>query len=147
MKRKKLVNLENARVDTQRKVMEEIVKDDVCPFCIENFIRYHKKLILRDGKYWLLTSNQWPYEHTKYHFLAVSKKHLETLSELSAEAVDELLEHFQWVVSTYKIPGGSFFMRFGDTAYTGSSVAHLHAQLIMGDHDDPNHQPVKVKLG
>jgi len=39
------------------------------------------------------------------------------------------------------------FMRFGDTHYNGSSVEHLHAQLLQGDVDAPGHEPVRVKLG
>lgn len=145
--KKEFVELSHARVDHQREVMQQIIQDGVCPFCIENFTRYHKKPILRYGEYWILTPNQWPYEGTRFHFLAVSKKHIETLEEIPAAAMSELLEHFQWVVSENKMPGGSFFIRFGNPKYNGSSVAHLHAQLLMGDFDAPEHKSVKVKLG
>lgn len=146
-KEKKFVDLNSARVDDQRNVMQQIVQDGVCPFCMENFTRYHKKPILREGEHWILTENQWPYDHTKYHFLAVAKKHIETIESIPLGAMEELREHLQWAIKENSVPGGSFFMRFGDIKYTGSSVAHLHAQLLMGDVDAPGHESVRVKLG
>lgn len=139
--------MKHVRVDEQRGVMEQIVKDGVCPFCMENFTRYHKKPILRDGKHWVLTANQWPYKNTKHHLLAVAKKHIETLAEITPAAAGELLEYLQWAEKEYGIAGGSFFMRFGIPQWTGATVSHLHAQLVVGDHDDPKHEPVRVKLG
>ena len=130
MEKKDFINVKEVRVDEQRAIMEQIVKDGVCPFCMENFTRYHKQPILRDGERWILTPSQWPYENTKHHFLAVSKKHIERIEELQAEDITELLEHFKWANKEYEFPGGAFFMRFGNMKYNGSSVAHLHAQLL-----------------
>lgn len=127
--------------------MEQIIADGVCPFCMENFTRYHKKPILRDGTYWVLTQSQWPYKNTKHHFMAVAKKHIESITDLDPRAMGELLEHFQWAAKEYDMPGGAFFMRFGNMKYNGSSVAHLHAQLLQGDCDAPGHEHVRVKLG
>jgi galactose-1-phosphate uridylyltransferase len=70
-----------------------------------------------------------------------------TVADLPSEAVVDLFTLIKQAVEEYEFPGGSFFMRFGEGKYNGSSVRHLHAQLLMGDADDPQHQSVKVKLG
>lgn len=144
----KLLNLENARTPEQQVLMAKIIEDAVCPFCAENFTTYHPKPILKETEYWFLTENMSPYDGTKYHFILVYKpSHITTLSEISPEASKDLFSVLSATVEEYKIPGGAFFIRFGDTRYNGSSVQHLHAQLLMGDADAPGHEKVRVKLG
>lgn len=142
-----IVDLDNARYDDQRKVMEGIIDDNVCPFCRENLEKYHKQPILKQGSYWLVTKNQWPYENTRLHLLAILNEHAEKLSEVPAEAGAELLEIMQWAEEEYSIPGGGFAMRFGDTNYSAGSVAHLHAQLVVPDWEKPDFLPVRIKIG
>ena len=146
---KKFVDLDNARVDDQKSVMRTIINAEHCPFCLENLHKYHKQPILKEGKYWLLTTNQWPYQNTKIHLLLIYKTHVETLGELDPAAGVELLEFAQWAEKEYAIPGGGLAIRFGDTNYSAGTVAHLHAQLLQPDIDAPNYdeKPVKVKIG
>lgn len=144
---REFVDLDNARVTEQRQVMEQIIKDDNCPFCEAHLRKYHKEPILKEGKFWILTKNQWPYEHTKLHILAISKKHAEKLEELDPEAGRELFEFFQWTEKEYQVPGGGFAMRFGDTDYSAGTVNHLHAQFIEPDLADSSYEPVRFKIG
>jgi ATP adenylyltransferase len=145
---KEFVDLNNARVEEQRAVMEQIIKDGVCPFCPENLARYHKPPILREGAHWVLTTNQWPYKHTKHHLLAIAKTHVEHLAALPAGSMEELGEHFAWAVTKFDIKGGGMIMRFGDSDLAGSTVVqHLHAQLIEPDLNSPGYEPVRAKIG
>ncbi len=142
------LNLSNARTQEQISLMQQIVADGVCPFCAEHFRKYHPKPVLKETDYWFFTENMSPYKGTKYHFIFVYKPaHIKSAGEMEPKALEDLYTLLNWAIAEYKIPGGSFFMRFGDTKYTGSSVEHLHAHLLMGDADDPAHQAVKVKLG
>jgi len=149
MKISSFVDIDNARLDDQRVVMQEIIDADHCPFCLENLEKYHKEPFLKEGKYWVVTKNQWPYEHTKLHLLFISKKHVTTLTELEQAAGTELIELAQWAVKEFEIPGGGLVMRFGDTEYSAGTVAHLHAQLLYPDIEAPDYdeKPVKVKIG
>src|SRR3989338_2630132 len=71
----RFINMDTVRLESQRKTMEEIKKQDHCPFCIENLAIYHKNPILKEGKFWLLTENQWPYANIKQQPLTqLSKK-------------------------------------------------------------------------
>ena len=142
------LNHDNARTDDQKELMRRIEEDGICPFCAEHFTRYHPKPILHETPWWFVTENMSPYKGTKHHFIFVYKpEHVVRPEESSPEGLADLFRCITWATNTYSIPGGSFFMRFGDTKYTGSSVSHLHAHLIMGDCDDPDHEPVRVKLG
>ena len=127
-----LVHLRNARKGKYQKVISHIEKDGVCPFCAEHLHAYHKKPILRHGKHWLVTENMYPYKNTQMHFVLIHKQHIHSITGLSKEAWSELHKHLKWLLRRYNIPGGTALMRFGDHRYTGSSVTHLHAQLVVG---------------
>jgi diadenosine tetraphosphate (Ap4A) HIT family hydrolase len=142
-----LIWVDGARSDQQRKVMEQIRDVAECPFCEENLKKYHKKKILKKGKYWLLTENQWPYKHTKLHLLAIARKHVERLEDLPKAAFGELLELFQQAEKEHQLDYGAVAMRFGDVTRTGATVLHLHAHLIVADHDHPDYTNVRFKVG
>lgn len=148
MKNTSGLNFENARTPEQIALMRKIAEDGVCPFCAEHFKKYNPKPILKETDYWFLTENMSPYKGTKHHFLFVYKPaHITMPSEMTSGASTNLFELIDWVLAEHKIPGGAFFMRFGETKYTGGSVAHLHAHLIVGDIEAPEYEPIRVKLG
>lgn len=133
---KKFILLENTRRDDQKKVMDEIAKQKHCPFCPENLLKYHKNPIIKEGKYWILTENQWPYDKVKHQLLAIYKTHIEHISEIDKEAGAELFEFFQEQTLKRNIPGGGVAIRFGSNpkhGTYGNSVLHLHAHLIEPD--------------
>lgn len=142
------LNHENARTPEQQALMEQIEKDGVCPFCKEHFTKYHPKPVLHETDYWFVTENMSLYEGTTKHFLFVYKpSHVTHLEELPHDAMGDLHTALAWVTKTHHIEGGSFFMRFGDTSYNGSSVAHLHAQLVVGKKYSDGADALRVKLG
>lgn len=127
--------------------MKQIVCDKVCPFCMEHFLKYHTKPLIKEGRYWVLTENFEPYKGSKNHLLAVSKKHVQHFEKLSPAAQAELFKLFGDEARKRKILGGAFFMRFGDTEYTGGTVEHLHAQLVSGGKRGKNKEPLVTFLG
>lgn len=140
--------LSNARTPEQMELMKKIIADGVCPFCAEYFTKYHPKPVIKETTYWFLAENMSPYAGTKHHFIFVYKpKHIRDIFELDATALSDLFSLVCFTIEKYKLLGGSFFIRFGDHRYTGASVEHLHAHLLMGDGDAPGHEPVRVKLG
>lgn len=141
------VDIDNSREDDQRGVMQQIVDQKHCPFCMENLFEYHKKPVLFDGEFWILTANQWPYKNTKNHFLIIAKEHIESFIGISSKAAQEFFEILSWVEKEYKLPGGAIGMRFGDTIYSAGTVKHLHAQFIVPDVDKKDFKPVRFKIG
>ncbi len=120
---KKFVDLTGAQGRAQYvETIKQIIKDGVCPFCIKHFLKYHTRPILQHGVHWIVTENMNPYNGSKHHFLFVSTRHIESPEGLTSGAFGELQKHIAWLKKKYKLPGGTFFMRFGDTRYTGASV-------------------------
>lgn len=142
-----LVDIDNTRNDEQRGVMEQIIAAGHCPFCLENLRQYHRQPILKETKHWILTPNQWPYDFTQLHLMAILKTHREELYQLTAEMGAELFELLGWAQREYDVPGGGFAMRFGDTNYSAGTVKHIHVQFIVPDINAADFQPVRFKIG
>lgn len=127
--------------------MKRIMRDGVCPFCEENFLKYHTKPIIKKGKHWTLTENFEPYPGAKHHLLVVSRTHVTDFSKLSGDARAEMFALFAAECKRRKIVGGTVFMRFGDTDFTGGTVEHLHAQLVSGATRDEGGEPIVTRIG
>lgn len=121
----------HAKNKDYRRVLEEIQKEGKCPFCLVNFVRHHRNPVLREGASWVVTKNDYPYEGLILHLLFVYKSHALKISKVKAGAWDELIDHVSWAESEFNIKGGALAIRFGDTAYTGATVKHLHFHLIV----------------
>ena len=120
-KENKYVNLSAVRREDQREVMEEIKRQNP---------------ILKEGKFWILTENQWPYKKIKHQLLAIYKTHIEHLKEIDPESGKELIEMFAEEAEKRNMKGGGVAMRFGSNpeyGNYGSSVLHIHAHLVEPD--------------
>jgi ATP adenylyltransferase len=136
------VNPDNSKRGEYAKVIDEIAREKICPFCPEHVHRIHPKPI-EEKKYWLVTDNAYPYKPVKQHLLLIHKEHIEHVTQLSSEAWEELRTILSELSKEKNIEGGALMMRFGVTKYTGASVTHLHAQLIQGNPDDPEYDKEK----
>ena len=148
-KAKAFVNLKNAfRPDRRYKnVIHKIQQDSVCPFCPKYLKQYHKKPIIKTGRFWILTDNMYPYAGARHHLLLIHKKHIERFSELSPAAWHELSRLVAFAVKKRAVKGAALVMRFGDTSYTGASVSHLHANIIAGPGGAKKHDPIMFRVG
>ena len=145
-----LVNFEHAREEEQRNRMRRAFESGECPFCEKNLDKYHQTPIERQGTYWSITKNAFPYKGTRIHYLAIYRpKHISHVREMDPEAMLELHEHIRTLSDIHAIEGGVFFMRFGDTNYNGSSIEHLHVQILSGEAKvgDKDIDGLMVKLG
>ena len=147
MRKNQFANVNNSREGDQTEIMKEIVDAQHCPFCEENLRKYHKEPILKEGKYWLVTKNQWPYKFTKNHFLLIYKEHAVSLQDLEPEAGAELFALAKELEKEYDIKGGGLSMRFGDTDYSAGTVNHVHVQFIEPDIMAKDFDPVRIKIG
>lgn len=135
----KIVDPKNAGKGEYSAVIKQTLAEGKCPFCPGNF-KYHKEPILKENGGWLLTRNSWPYQNSRDQFLVICKSHKEQIGEMTAKDWADINHLLQWAVKEFKVVGGAFAMRFGDTAYTGASVCHLHGQFIIPDIGNTKHK-------
>ena len=144
------VNLKNARVREQYRVMKVAQKGGFCPFCFEHASKSQLEPIIKQGKYWHIRKNRWPYKNTQVHLILIYNTHVEKLSEISPDAAKEFFNLTKWIEEEYQIPGGAIGLRFGDIYLNGGTVLHLHAHIITANiinRDDPDYLPVRFRMG
>lgn len=139
------VDPRNARDEGYKLIMAEIVSDGSCPLCPP--MKWHPNPILKDNGRWLITENSHPYPSTKHHFLLISKRHIELLSELSTKDLKSILDLANWATKEFNIKGGGLTMRFGETLYTGATIKHIHAHLIVPTAEGNQVSPVYFPIG
>lgn len=141
------LDLDNARYHDQKVVMKKIIAAGELPFLQKNITRFHPHPIEREGKYWYITKNAWPYPHTKHHYLIIAQEYWTSLSQITPEAAQELFTHAQYLQKKCAAAGGAIALRFGDSNYSGATIDHLHWQFIVPDIHDKNYQKVRLSIG
>ncbi|MEX0918836.1 MAG: HIT domain-containing protein [Candidatus Paceibacterota bacterium] len=141
------VQPEEARNEEQRQLMERIVTDGVCPFCLSHLEKYHQRPILWQNPHWIVTENSSPYDGAQWHFLLIAVRHCENFTELKEKEIVSFFDTMNQIVKRYRLAGGTILLRFGDMAFNGSSVKHLHAHLIVGIKKGADTEPIRVKVG
>ena len=144
---KKFLELGNARTEEQRILMEQIIQDGVCPFCMEHLTKYHPKPLIRHTEHWVVTENISPYPNSRLHLMLISRVHvdIEEPWELPVGAMDETAEIIRWAIGRFNLESGALTMRFGRMAGAGASVQHLHLHLL--SHDENAEGPVLFYIG
>jgi diadenosine tetraphosphate (Ap4A) HIT family hydrolase len=143
------LNHNNVRGEEQAKRMATAENLSICPFCAEGLIKIHKKPILHEIEGMFITESAFPYKGTSQHYMIIPKAHIKNISELSANNWSAVGALLKWVKDQNNLNTGGLFIRFGDMSRTGSSVAHLHFQIISGTKSDTDEgkESLKVKLG
>jgi len=127
--------IENVRTGEQYARMQETIGRGICPFC--DPMRYTDGKTLREGGYWRVIHNDFPYKHQQQHVLIVPINHVTDIGQIGAMMWAELFTLFQWSVDEFQIPGGGLVMRFGDLTYNAGTVAHLHVHIQVPDLTGP----------
>ncbi len=143
---KKYVDLENVRTEHQKIIYKKIEDEGIDPFSLEHFEKNHPHPILFQNGSWFVTQNAFPYEDTSLHILLVHKEFITSIEQISKDAWLDLQESIQFCVTKFNLKSGGFFMRFGDTAKTGSSVTHLHAHIIVSDAKTNERKSLYIKI-
>ncbi|HCU70689.1 MAG TPA: hypothetical protein DIC35_02955 [Candidatus Moranbacteria bacterium] len=124
------------RTAEQYQLMQETVRKGICPFCQPEG---WKNPPIREGKYWILKFNDFPYKHHRHHLVLVFRKHgnENDVMPISPEAWAEFGEMFQWTITEFGMRGGGLAMRFGHPDFNASTIRHLHAHIQEPDLTGP----------
>lgn len=126
--------------------MKDLEARGICMFCPEHIHNEARGSILLETKYWMIKTNDFPYNDTKIHVLIIPKKHVTTLTELSTQAKSAFLKLIDDYARSQNLDFYALGMRVGDMRYNGGSISHLHAHLIVGNVNNINHESVRFKM-
>ncbi len=144
---KKFVDTENTFSESYKEVLSEIESEGECPapFCKDN-AEYHTNEVCKWGN-WKFTENSFNYQSAKHKILIIHRRHIQSFQELDKSDWLALQQLINYLISGFGIKGATIFFRFGDTAYTGGSVNHLHLHLVSGDARNDESEPIKALIG
>ena len=142
----KLYNHHQGRTPEQKRRMKGLDERGVCSFCRDNLEKETTSPIEFETDHWVAKANDFPYERTSHHILLIPKKHTSNIRDLSPEAQTEFLSLVAKIEQKYQFKSFAIAMRSGDMRFNGGTVDHLHAHIVVGNTDDPNHEPVRFKL-
>ncbi|MBU6388447.1 hypothetical protein KGQ72_01040 [Patescibacteria group bacterium] len=148
--RKQRVDAENANIvkrSDYTRTLNAIIAGGFCPFCEEHLFKHHRQPIMRKSNHWLVTKNTWPYKGSRFHFLFIARKHVEATEEIASMAWNDLQKQYRKLIKENDIRGATLMIRSGNTRFTGASVNHLHAHLIVGSPRTKNTKPIKALVG
>ncbi len=135
-----------ARSEEQLRKMRDLEARGVCMFCPEHIHREAKGTVEFESDNWIVKKNDFPYANSKLHLLIIPKFHVSLIERLPKAAREELLDVITKCSKRHKLKSYAIAMRVGDMRYNGGSIEHLHAHLVVGDVDDPAHEPVRFKM-
>ncbi len=148
--KKQRVDAKNATIvkrSDYTRTLNAIIRGGFCPFCEEHLFKHHRRPLLDKTRHWLVTENAWPYTGSQFHLLLVTRIHIETIEEMSPAVWTDLHKQYQSLVKKYRIKGAALMIRSGDTRFTGASVNHLHAHLVVGTQRTKSAKPIKALIG
>jgi diadenosine tetraphosphate (Ap4A) HIT family hydrolase len=143
---KKYVDINNVRSEEQKIIYKKIQDEKIDPFSPEHFEKNHPHPIIFQNNSWFVTKNAFPYENSSLHLLLVHKEFITSIEEISKDGWEDLQETIIYCVQKFNLKSGSFFMRFGNTIKTGSSVTHLHAHIIVSNGEPNKRKTMYVKI-
>lgn len=142
------VDQRHAKSSQYAQDLTEIQAQGVCPLCPDVFPgKWHTNPVLNTIGSWLITRNMHPYAGASEHFLLVGKEHKQEISKLTAQDFFEVLSLAQWATAEFNLPGALLAIRFGESKYTGATVTHIHAHLIVPGEVKGKIQVVNFPIG
>jgi diadenosine tetraphosphate (Ap4A) HIT family hydrolase len=132
----------NARYADQAERMRELEAAGVCLFCPGND---DPDVVLQERD-WVVRRNAYPYRNTRLHLLVVPRRHVADLLDLTDAELAGFWSVGRILRERYDLAFYGLGARCGDCRYTGGTIAHVHVHLVVGDVDDPEHAPVRLKL-
>lgn len=141
-----LYHLANSRSAEQSAEMQRLEEAGVCLFCPDALAANPDHPALHRTTWWTVTRNRFPYANTRLHLLLLPTAHVRDLVDLPAAAQAEFWDVLAWVREHFELTFYGLGVRCGDCAATGGTIHHVHVHVVVGDVDDPEHQPVRMKL-
>lgn len=127
----KFVDKRYAKSDAYRELLEKIDDQNVCPFCPVHIKKFKREPVLKQSGKWSIMRVDYPYKNAEEHFVIIGERHKTNFNQLSLMDFASIRNLVNWAIAKFKIKGGGFCCRFGDTNMTGATVSHFHIHLIV----------------
>ena len=141
------VSVARGRNPEQIKKMEEAKRRGICCLCKEHIDGILDAPVEYKGLWWTVRRNDYPYEGTEFHYMAVYREHIENIEEMAPDAMRELHQHISAIKKKHGAPAIVLVMRTGAMDYTWATLSHLHAHIFLGGPKRDGAEPLLVYAG
>ncbi len=126
--------------------MLRLAAAEACLFCPEHLNSGPEQRVLWQTNWWSVTENRYPYSGAKLHLLLIPTLHASDILLLPEDALADFWVALRWVKDNYSLEFYGLGVRCGDCRFTGGTIQHVHVHVIVGNVEDPSHEPVRLKL-
>jgi diadenosine tetraphosphate (Ap4A) HIT family hydrolase len=137
---------ENARTPDQAAEMRRLDAAGICLFCPDGLARHPPERIVLRTRHWTALLNDFPYPGTRLHLMLVPRQHASDLTGLPAAAQLNFWQALAAVVRDHQLTYYGLGVRNGDCRYTGATIEHVHAHLLVGDPDPASAGPIRMRF-
>jgi ATP adenylyltransferase len=127
--------MENFRTADQLAEMRRLEAAGICLFCPEELGRHAGAAAFLRTEHWTVMPNDFPYAGTSLHLMLIPHQHASDLLELGAAAQSDFFTALAAAREQYGLGHYGLGVRNGDCRYTGATIAHLHAHVIVAPPD------------
>jgi ATP adenylyltransferase len=138
--------MENHRTAQQLAEMQRLEADGVCLFCPEGLRTHARQQILWETKHWAVTPNKFPYRGTGLHLLLVPHAHAGDMLDLDPDIRQDFWTALAMVRERYRLSHYGLGIRNGDCRFTGATITHVHAHVLVGDPAADPDTPVRMRF-
>jgi ATP adenylyltransferase len=137
---------ENHRTAEQLADMRQLEAQGLCLFCPEGLARHARQQILFRTRHWTVTPNAFPYPGTRLHLLLVPGQHAADLLDLDEVVRQDFWTALGTVRDRYDLSYYGLGVRNGDCRFTGATIRHVHAHVLVGDASPQNAAAVRMRF-
>jgi ATP adenylyltransferase len=123
--------MENFRTAGQLAEMERLEAAGVCLFCPEELSRRPGAAEFLRTEHWTVMPNDFPYAGTSLHLLLLPRAHVGDMLDLSPAAQADFFAALDAARQHYGFGHYGLGVRNGDCRYTGATIVHLHAHVVV----------------
>ena len=137
---------DNYRTAEQLAEMERLEAAGICLFCPDSLREHTRQRVLFETGHWTVTPNEFPYAGTRLHLLVVPHQHVNDLLDLDEAALADFWSALRAVRERFGLDYYGLGARNGNCSFTGATIAHVHAHVLVGDPALDPEIPVRMRL-
>ncbi len=137
---------DNYRTDEQLEEMRRLEAAGICLFCPAALREHAHQRVAFETRHWAVTPNAFPYKGTRLHLLVVPHQHVNDMLDLDEEALGDFWAALRLIRERFDLGYYGLGVRNGNCSFTGATIAHVHAHVLVGDPALDPEVPVRMRF-
>ena len=143
----RLYCMSNHRTAEQLAEMQRLEAAGICLFCPGGARDAgRQRAVLWESRHWAVLPNDFPYRGTMLHLLVVPHEHVNDMLDLDEESLGDFWDVLKVIRQRFSLDHYGLGVRNGDCGFTGATIAHVHAHILVGDPTVEPEVPVRMKF-